>query len=156
MDPLAPPPSATFCGAVIPSPLMALTLRQPWATAIRDLGKRVENRTWRPPAHMLGQTIAIHAGKTFDEPGADWIAARTGRMTTATNVPIGAVIALARIRSVITEGSSDDFWFSGPYGWHFENVIRLEPVPCPGRRQLWTLPDAIRSEIIGQLTKSEN
>ena len=42
--------------------MKALTLWPEWAHAIAHLGKRVENRNWPPPATMVGEDIAIHAG----------------------------------------------------------------------------------------------
>lgn len=44
----------------------ALTVQQPWAEAIARHGKTVENRTRRPPAHLLGQRIAIHVSQSWD------------------------------------------------------------------------------------------
>lgn len=44
----------------------ALTLWNPWAWAMAHAGKPVENRTWEPPSRVLGQLLAIHAGKTLD------------------------------------------------------------------------------------------
>ena len=49
--------------------MRALTVLQPWADCICGLGKRVENRTWPPPNALIGQRIAIHAGKGFDSKG---------------------------------------------------------------------------------------
>lgn len=46
--------------------MYSLTVKQPWATAIARFGKDVENRTRRPPAHLIGQRIAIHAGQALD------------------------------------------------------------------------------------------
>lgn len=45
--------------------MKALTVRQPWARFIAqtdetDQPKRVENRTWAPPASMLGAELLIH------------------------------------------------------------------------------------------------
>lgn len=45
--------------------MKALTLHPEWAHAIAHLDKRVENRDWRPPASLIGQRIAIHAGKSI-------------------------------------------------------------------------------------------
>ncbi len=42
--------------------MKALTLWAEWAHAICWLGKRIENRTRRPPTAMLGERFAIHAG----------------------------------------------------------------------------------------------
>lgn len=49
--------------------MYALTLNQPWAFAITDLGKDVENRTWKPPARLLGQRFAIHAAERWSADG---------------------------------------------------------------------------------------
>lgn len=45
--------------------MKAITLWPEWVWAICCLQKRVENRGWIPPASMLGETIAIHAGKAL-------------------------------------------------------------------------------------------
>jgi hypothetical protein len=42
--------------------MLALTVRHPWSWAIKYLEKRLENRSWAPPAHLIGQHIAIHGG----------------------------------------------------------------------------------------------
>ena len=44
----------------------ALTLWQPWASAICSGPKRIENRPIPPPDRIIGQRIFIHAGKTWD------------------------------------------------------------------------------------------
>lgn len=44
----------------------ALTLKQPWASAVVFGPKRIENRTWRGP---VGERIAIHAGAAWDAAG---------------------------------------------------------------------------------------
>ena len=41
----------------------ALTIRQPWATLIALGVKTIETRSWRAPQALIGQTLAIHAGK---------------------------------------------------------------------------------------------
>lgn len=43
--------------------MRALTIRQPWATLIALGVKTIETRSWRAPQALIGQTIAIHAGK---------------------------------------------------------------------------------------------
>lgn len=40
----------------------ALTIWPEWAFAICHLEKRIENRSWRPPASLVGKRMAIHAG----------------------------------------------------------------------------------------------
>ena len=55
-------------------PMLALSIRQPWAWAIIHAGKDVENRSEnmaRRAERLVGQIILIHAGKTFDPDGFD-------------------------------------------------------------------------------------
>ena len=50
-------------------PMLALSIRQPWAWAIIHAGKDVENRSEnmaRRAERLIGQIILIHAGKTLD------------------------------------------------------------------------------------------
>ena len=53
--------------------MKALTVIQPWAWAIAHAGKRVENRTWGPPRDVIGQRIAIHAGRRLDDRAIAWM-----------------------------------------------------------------------------------
>lgn len=46
--------------------MKALTVREPWATAILDGRKRIENRTWTPSQLLVGERFAIHVGRTPD------------------------------------------------------------------------------------------
>lgn len=95
--------------------------------------------------------IAIHAGHSFEEDGADWIAARLGVMLTSKAVPLGAIIALARLQRVVEE--SDDLWFTGPYGWVFTDVLPLDPLLCRGKLGLWTVPVELRHRIWAQFNQ---
>ena len=47
--------------------MKALTIKQPWAWAITHGTKRVENRTWKPPFHIIGQRIAIHTSVRIEK-----------------------------------------------------------------------------------------
>lgn len=42
--------------------MKALTVWQPWASLILIGAKPYEFRSWKPPAALIGQRIAIHAG----------------------------------------------------------------------------------------------
>lgn len=46
--------------------MKALTIRQPWASAIAHGTKRTENRSWPVPAKHLGTRILIHAAAAED------------------------------------------------------------------------------------------
>lgn len=43
--------------------MKALTVYQPWASLIAAGAKPYEFRGWRPPRSIIGQRIAVHAGK---------------------------------------------------------------------------------------------
>ena len=43
--------------------MYAITLHQPWASLIALGLKTVETRSWSAPARLVGQRIAVHAGK---------------------------------------------------------------------------------------------
>ena len=80
--------------------MYAITLHQPWASLIALGIKTVETRSWPAPARLIGQTIAIHAGKrVVPQPGGpidrrmrahlgeDW----------RRSIPAGAVLATATL-----------------------------------------------------------
>ncbi len=80
--------------------MYAITLHQPWATLITLGLKNVETRSWPAPERLLGQVIAVHAGKLVvrqpgecierelrDRVGEEWI--RT--------IPTGAVLVTATL-----------------------------------------------------------
>lgn len=50
--------------------MKVLTVRQPWASAIIQGGKTIENRVWRPSTHGR---IAIHAGAQPDRDADPWV-----------------------------------------------------------------------------------
>jgi hypothetical protein len=133
--------------------MMALTLWQPWAWAISDFSKRIENRPWVPPDWRRGQMIAIHAGATFDEAGAERIELDFG-IVIPRDLPLKAIVAVARYQGFISW--SDDPWFGGPYGWLLENVIKLDrPVMCRGHQGLWGLPSDIERAVLAQLADKD-
>ena len=76
----------------------AITLHQPWATLIALGVKTVETRSWPAPERLLGQTIAIHAGKRVArDPGVaveNEMRVRLGKDWRRT-IPAGAVLATA-------------------------------------------------------------
>jgi hypothetical protein len=82
--------------------MRALTVKQPWASLIASGEKRIENRSWRPPAELIGQRIAIHAGASWDKRGETFTAARKGEL------PQGRVVCTAVIDRVV-EASDDRF-----------------------------------------------
>lgn len=147
--------------------MKALTLWQPWSWAIAHAGKRVENRTWAPPASVIGQRIAIHAGKKLD------VGAHNSLIAHDVACPAdyedgyvrGAVESVATIHGYViceeghakAHGKADcrivhNMWFTGPIGWVLTDVVALPaPVPCRGAQGLWTLPADVESAVLSQV-----
>ena len=78
--------------------MYAITLHQPWASLIALGIKTVETRAWPAPARLVGQTIAIHAGKRVVRKSGvaveNQMRARLGEDWHRT-IPAGAVLATA-------------------------------------------------------------
>lgn len=133
--------------------MKALTLWQPWAWAMACGLKRIENRIWEPPASMLGQRFALHAGRKWHEPSntalwelLDYDDPHPPRQDEAVH---GAIVATTRLVAVVTNadaaarigGGDQRRWFFGPYGWVVEDTRELdEPIYCRGLQRLWPIP----------------
>lgn len=146
--------------------MMALTLHRPWAWAVVHADKRVENRTWRPPPSIIGQRIAIHAGKKWDEDAARLVgnvcgldglppeSRDEGIVGTARVVGVVEVNRSGPARMALTAGEwnlwpvVNRIWFSGPIGWLLNDVRALPmPIPVRGRQGLWSVPPPIDTRL---------
>lgn len=132
--------------------IKALTIRQPWASAVALGLKLVETRSW--PTHHRG-LLAIHAGAATDalsllgDP-------RFSTLPPRGELPLGAVVAVAWLEAVDlmtpesieaageTERGLGD-WSAGRYAWRFGGVVPITPASRPGALGLWsweTTPEA--------------
>lgn len=121
--------------------MKALTIRQPWAWAICESGKRIENRTWAP---SYRGPLLIHAGKGCTTAELDaailWMRARglpAPSLLDYATMPRGAVVAVAELVDVVRE--SDDPWFCGPVGWVLEGVRKVPPLHVRGAQGLFEI-----------------
>lgn len=115
----------------------ALTVKQPWLWLILHGPKFIENRSWPPPAKLIGSRIWLHAGKSIDQDGINFI--RSQRIELPENFETGAVLGSATLADVVT--GYNDPWFFGPYGWVLKNIEVLDqPIPCQGKQKLWRFP----------------
>lgn len=132
--------------------MKAITLHQPWAWCIARSGKRIENRSWAPWPQLIGQRIAIHAGKKWDEDGMDWLIGEgvihwpladdeVAKIKLQSNIVCTAVID-----SVVRESANP--WFTGPVGWVLREVeTLLVPIACRGAQGLWDVPPGVEAQI---------
>jgi hypothetical protein len=123
-------------------PKLALTIRQPWAWAIVDAGKDIENRMWATKYRGL---ICIHAAKGMTE--TEWVDtmdfiddqfpvdrqfahSRRARAIHSDAAKRGGIIATAEIVDCVRQSESP--WFFGPYGFVLANVQPVPFLPCKG------------------------
>lgn len=133
--------------------MKGLTIKQPWASAIIDGPKRVENRTWGRPT-MAGMEIAIHAAASRHFVTArqrESLASLWPECPDLAGLTRGSILGTARIRTVC--GPSDvqtalDPWATGPVCFVLDRVQKLpRPIKCRGGRGLWTIPDDLEALI---------
>ena len=111
-----------------PLPQLALSVRQPWAWAIIQAGKDIENRTWgRPIARPHGR-IAIHAAKgmTRDEyaKAVEFMRVACGvKCPHIIELDRGGIIGSVELIDIVT--ASESPWFEGPFG-----LVLRDPRPC--------------------------
>lgn len=132
--------------------MKAISLWQPWASAIALGHKTIETRGW--PTRHRGP-IAIHAAKRWtaeEKEMARIFEARYG-MTGLADPPRGCIVAVATLVSVRpTEHLVDEIseteemlgnYGRGRCGWMLEEVRKLDdPVPWRGMQGLFEVPDS--------------
>lgn len=132
--------------------LFALTIKEPWLWAILHGGKRIENRSYSPPARFAHARIALHASKSYDQDGADFLWHRNLTFTQLDLRP-GCIVATALIDGCTM--SSDDPWFFGPFGWLLSDIrILMQPLPARGMLGLWPVNDVLVAKINEQLRQA--
>lgn len=144
--------------------MRALSVTQPWTWAILHADKRVENRTWKPPAAIIGQRIALHAGKGYDRLGYEQIRLAFPNLRPPTMGEcvsqglLGAVVGLVTIAGVQAAGSTgplrdiaSDPWASGPWCWLLDDPGPVAPaIPLSGALGLFRLQPSVIRAILDQ------
>lgn len=140
--------------------MKALTITQPWASAIVLGLKTIETRSWT--TSYRGE-IAIHAAKGYPAYAREFAEDELVEGRGLANPPLGAVIAVARLAAVkraedlLAEWGTDPRWtlekmygHYAPkcYGWVLEDVRPLvEPIACKGALGVWMLPANVASRV---------
>ena len=147
--------------------MKAISLHQPWASAVAFGIKRWETRSWYP--NDLPGRIAIHASAKRSRAQLTHFMLCWGnaeiRAAFAKNgfdlsdwdrLPFGSIIATCTVETIAsteliqpsaTQSLLGDY-SDGRFAWRLENISRLhEPIPCKGRLGLWTIPPNIETEM---------
>lgn len=143
--------------------MKAISLWQPWATAMALGLKQIETRHW---SHNYRGLIAIHAAKRWtreERELAEEFAALNDEPRLL-SPPLGAIVAVGVIvsirssESLISEISSTEEMFGnyGPnrFGWLFKDIVALaEPVPCKGAQGFFEVPDDLTKITLEQTSR---
>ncbi len=117
-------------------PLLALSVRQPWAWAIVAGHKRIENRTEGSirAGRMDLRRIALHAASGMREKEYAWAVWRMAQIGVEvpppSELPRRAIVGAVDVTGIISE--SDSPWFGGPRGLMLERAETCAPIPCSG------------------------
>jgi len=113
-------------------PRLALSIRQPWAWAIINAGKDIENRTWRTD---FRGPVCIHAAKVVT--WSEWDDALYFLMghqdvhpPLRHQIDRGGIIGTAEIVDCVEQ--SDSPWFFGRFGFVLRNPRPVDFIPVNG------------------------
>lgn len=113
-------------------PDFALSIRQPWAWAIINAGKDIENRDW---STKFRGPVCIQAAKGVT--WAEWddavffVEAEMGFVPPLrVDIARGGIIGTAEIVDCVEASPSP--WFFGRYGFVLANPKPVEFIPCKG------------------------
>jgi hypothetical protein len=152
--------------------MKVLSLSNPWPWAIFHpdpaIRKDVENRTWAPPISQIGQMIAIHAAKSWDDSAVSYFLGLgiTDFPARKDLYPTGAIVGVATIDRIRTGDPahppadcpvSQRKWFFGPYGWFLSDQIALAtPIPMKGAQGLRDVPPDVYAQVFEQVAASRS
>ena len=134
--------------------MRGVTLVRPWPWTLSNGRIRVLGARRRPPKHLIGQVVAIHAGPEWDQDTNTALREVCASPELAGHHPYG-IVALAKIRGYATwpgdpriARAGQQAWFRPPVAWLFDEVVGIEPVGCSGARDpafkgLWRVPDTV-------------
>ena len=118
--------------------MKVITIKEPWASAIFQSGKNVENRTWR--THYRGPLI-IHAGKGkfLDFDPYQW-ARKRGLCLSEKNEKKGNLIGIVDLVDCVKSYKSP--WsIDGHWHWILNKARTIRhPISVPGQVGLWNAP----------------
>jgi len=136
--------------------MKAISIMQPWLFAICRMGKQIENRTWAPSPMLIGQRIALHAGKKEDDalpvPG---YSAGNGAGTFSSVIAVATLAEIVRTKRRAAELGQERWWVDRPsnVGHLFADIVEL-PRPVigvSGSLSYWQLPADIERHVLEQL-----
>lgn len=136
--------------------MKALTIKQPWAFAIRCGLKTIENRSW--PTAYRGP-LAIHAGKSRsyldDTQPEDWHSLIPGLPDFAL-LDYGKIVAVCQLADCVPLAEVRHQPFAlGPWCWLLDGIQSLTlPFPWTGAQGLFDIPDDLIKRALAEASAS--
>lgn len=146
----------------------SLTVHQPWAWAISEGIKPIENRGAPPPAALVGEWIAIHAGRAFDKAAPAAIKRIGIKVPPREDLAFGAILSVACIAGWVDVRRGLRFggvtqaeawaatrspWFCGPVGIILAPPVKLDtPIPLRGFQGWPRVPAEIADRLEGLIS----
>jgi hypothetical protein len=151
--------------------MKALSLWQPWASAIAVGAKRYETRHWPAPAWLIGQRVAIHAATRRHCADRECMETILGESVEShalfekhrehvyAALPFGAVVCTAVLKAChdtagLQVSEIEERWgnySAGRYAWELVDVVRLDPpAPYTGRQGIfgWEAPEPTDARLV--------
>jgi ASCH domain len=120
----------------------ALSVRQPWAWALVNGHKDIENRTWQTTQRGF---IAIHAGRRPDPAGFRFCEA--SGLQVPEDLAFGAVVGAVELLDVVERHRSP--WASPQgYNWVIGRAFPISPIPMVGRLGIFGVPPAVAEALL--------
>jgi hypothetical protein len=147
--------------------MKALTVLQPFASALCAAVKPVENRTW-PPGNQLhiGEWLAIHAGKRWIDYQKEWLRKNwSDAPLLSESFPRGVIIGACRYNGIagpIEQAQAEEKlgpWAFGPYCWRFDAAVAFHPdkyIVATGRQGLWNLDSGTEALVRALITEEHH
>lgn len=129
-------------------PILALSVKQPWAHAIIHCGKDIENR--KALYGRRGPTL-IHASAAMTPEYYAWADDFMARLKVSIPAPSrldrGGIIGIVDIVDAVPESTSR--WWMGPCGLVLANARPLPFIPCKGTvaPMFWTPPPEVMERV---------
>lgn len=142
--------------------MRALSLTQPYASAIALLIKRWETRSW--PTSYRGE-VCIHASKGFPGWAREFADLESMNHPGLDELPLGAIVCIADLTECCMTSTIGPYlseqerhwgdYSGGRYAFKFENVrVLFNSVPAKGALSFWTLLPETERQVLAALAET--
>ncbi len=134
--------------------MKALSIQQPWAWLILNGHKDVENRSWS--TRFRGE-FAIHAGKTFDVEGFEYVQSHLPdiELPKTNEFEMGGIVGTACLTRCVSDSDEpdeeedpfDSEWFFGDFGFVLEEARPCKFISLKGSLGFFAIPESVFEQI---------